>query len=94
VSTETVEIVRELPVTGTGAQQVLVRKGTRYFVVSSVLAPVSGFETLVFPATEKGEVTDWGEVAGGVGMSRAGAIADLAAGGRAQWGDGEEEDQS
>lgn len=73
-----VEVIRELPLSGSGARQVLVRRGTRYFVVSSVVAPFSGYETLVFPADQEGNITDWGEVAGGRGVSRAGAIADLA----------------
>ena len=73
-----VEIVRELERTGSGAEQVLVKKGGRFYVVSSVVAMFTGFETLVFPADERGKVTDWGEVAGGRGMSREEAIADLA----------------
>lgn len=81
-----IEIVRELPVTPTGAEQVLVKKGEDYFVVSSVEAPVSGFETLVFPANAEGEITDWCQVAGGHGMVREEAIADLA-----NWS-GEDED--
>jgi hypothetical protein len=74
-----VEIVRELNPSPTGAKQVLVRGPEGYFVVSSVVAMFGGFETLVFPADEKGEVTDWGEIAGGRGMSRDEAIADLEA---------------
>ena len=73
----TVKIIRELPVSETGASQCLVQKGTDYFVVSSIHAPFSGFETLVFPADSKGNITDWGEVAGGRGADRADAIADL-----------------
>lgn len=61
----------------------------RFFVVSSVdpsatmpmLAAfgggIGGPETLVFPADKDGEVTDWGEVAGGRGTSRIQAIAEL-----------------
>lgn len=48
-----------------------------YFVVSSTNAMVTGYETLVFPADKDGKVTNWGEVAGGRGMSREEAIADL-----------------
>lgn len=73
-----VEIVKELPATRTGAAQVLVKKGDDYFVVSSVDALLSGFETLVFPADSDGKVTSYGAVAGGPGMSREEAIADLA----------------
>ena len=72
-----VQIVRELPATKAGAQQVLVQKDGRYYVVSSVLPIFSGFETLVFPAREDGEVANWSDVAGGRGMSREEAIADL-----------------
>ena len=76
--TPTIKIVKELPISPSGARQVLVKKAESYFVVSSVVARFSGFETLVFPANEEGEVTDWGEVAGGQGMSRDEAINDLA----------------
>lgn len=72
-----VEIVREMPITDAGARQILVRCQEEYFVVSSVHALFTGFETLVFPANEDGEVTDWLEVAGGRGMSREEAISDL-----------------
>ena len=58
-------------------QQVLVKKGKSFFVVSSAFAPFSGFETLVFPATKTGEITSWLEVAGGKLMSQAEAIKDL-----------------
>mgnify|MGYP001617061459 CR=1 FL=1 len=72
-----VQIVRELPLTRSGAKQVLVKRGKKYFVVSSVYALFSGFETLVFPADAKGNITDWGDVAGGSGCSRKHAIAEL-----------------
>ena len=72
-----VEIIKELPESKSGAEQVLVRRGAKYFVVSSVVAMFSGFETLVFPSDENGNVTDWGEVAGGRGVSREEAIEDL-----------------
>lgn len=72
-----VKVIRELPITKSGAEQVLVEKDGKYFVVSSVLAMFSGFETLVFPANAQGEVTDWREVAGGRGVSRKDAIQDL-----------------
>lgn len=72
-----VEIVKEL--TGFTGQACLVRKGEQYFVVSSTVAMFSSPETLVFPATADGDVTDWLEVAGGRGVSRSEAIAELAA---------------
>lgn len=75
--TSTVEIVREDINPDHRGDQVLVRKGEDYFVVSSVHT-YSGFETLVFPADETGEITRYLEVAGGRGMSRAEAIEDLA----------------
>ena len=72
-----IEVIRELPVSETGAESVLVKKEENYFRVSSVAAMGTGFETLVFPCDAEGDVTDWGEVAGGRGMSREAAIADL-----------------
>lgn len=71
-----VTIIREL--TGFTGSACLVKRGDDYFVVSSTVAMYSGPETLVFPADESGKVTDWGEVAGGRGVSRTQAIADLA----------------
>lgn len=75
--------------------QVLVKRGPDYFVVSSVHAPFTGFETLVFPANGKGEVTDWGEVAGGRGMTREQAIQQLEDGTdySRDWDDDEDDDQ-
>ena len=73
-----IKIIKELPITQTGAHQVLVKKGKKFYVVSSVHAMFSGFETLVFPADKDGEVTNWIDVAGGRGMSREEAIEDLA----------------
>ena len=72
-----VTIVKEL--SGFTGQACLVRRGrSKFFVVSSTVAPFSGFETLVFPADAKGHVISWGEVAGGRGVSREEAIAELA----------------
>jgi len=73
-----IEIIRELPISKGGACQALVKRGNKYYVVSSVHAMFTGFETLVFPADADGNVTTWGEVAGGRGMSREEAIGDLA----------------
>jgi len=74
-----IEVIRELPMSPAGAAQVLVRgEDGRHFVVSSVHAMFSGFETLVFPADEQGEVTSWLEVAGGRGASRNDALEELA----------------
>lgn len=57
--------------------QVLVRRGDEYFVVSSVDAMFTGCETLVFPSDDKGEISSYLEVAGGRGVSREEAIAEL-----------------
>lgn len=74
----TVEIVKEITgKSSTGARQCLVKAGDEYFVVSSVVAMFTGFETLVFPANADGDITSWGEVAGGRGVGREEAIADL-----------------
>lgn len=73
-----VEFVREINDPGR-ASQCLVRKGDAYFVVSSCDVPFSGPETLVFKSDAEGDITEWGEVAGGKRMSREEAIADLEA---------------
>ena len=39
-------------------------EGHEYVVVSATFAMFSGPETYIFPATENGEVTDWGELNG------------------------------
>lgn len=70
-----VETIRELG--GWKGSAVLVKAGEDHYVVSSVTPIIGGPETLVFAADEQGEVTDWGEVAGGRGLSRSEAIADL-----------------
>lgn len=73
----TATYVREL--TGFRGEACLVLCGTDYYAVSSVnLAFDTGMsETLVFPANSDGQVTSWGDVAGGSNMSREQAIADL-----------------
>lgn len=70
-----VEFVKEL--TGFRGAACLVRRGAEHFVVSSVDAPYSGPETLVFRSDDKGEPLDWSDVAGGRGVSRGEAIAQL-----------------
>jgi hypothetical protein len=70
------QIIKEL--TGFQGEAVLVEHDARHYVVSSVVA-YSGPETLVFKSDADGNVTEWGKVAGGRGMSREEAIADLAA---------------
>jgi len=71
-----VEIVREITNKGYQGRACLVKQNDRYYVVSSVMA-YSGFETLIFPAYEDGNVKDWGEVGGGRGIDREQAIADF-----------------
>lgn len=75
------EIVKELPDWGKG-DACLVRKGDEYFVVSSVYAMFSGFETLAFRCDKDAEVgavgeDNWLEVAGGRGRSRDETIAEI-----------------
>lgn len=86
---ETIGPVNEDTATG---DQVLVKQGDDYYVVSSVVAPFSGFETLVFPADADGNVTSWGEVAGGRGVSRAQAIQQLETEGASWWTWDDEDD--
>lgn len=75
-ATVTAEIVKEL--TGYHGDACLVKWKDTYYAVSSVVAFDTGaFETLVFEADENGEVISWMDVAGGRGMSREEAIADL-----------------
>lgn len=69
-------VVKEL--SGFKGKACLVTDGARYWVVSSAFALFSGFETLVFAADENGRVTSYSDVAGGQGMTREEAIADLA----------------
>jgi hypothetical protein len=71
------------------------RDKEEYFVVSSVMAPYTGFETLAFRASEDGEVINWLHVAGGRGMTREDVIRELEAGNDKWWEwweDGEEDD--
>lgn len=72
----TVEFIKELPRWGKG-DACLVKKGDEYFVLSSVFAAFTGFETLAFRSTNEGEVArPYGmiEVAGGPGASRESVI--------------------
>lgn len=57
----------------------LVEHNGKFFVVSSIANAFDTQmpETLVFSADENGKVTDWGEVAGGRGVSREEAIKEL-----------------
>lgn len=71
-----VKIMREL--SGFNGRACLVELAGKFYVVSSANAAFTGPETLVFPATADGKVSDWLEVAGGRGISREEAIEDLA----------------
>jgi hypothetical protein len=62
---------------GFHGQACLVKKDDGYYVVSSIYAPFTGPETLVFSSDENGRVTSWIEVAGGRGVTRDEAIAEL-----------------
>lgn len=53
------------------------RVTNKHYVVSSVVAPFTGYETLVFEADANGDVEEWMEVAGGRGMGRHAAMEDL-----------------
>jgi hypothetical protein len=41
-----------------------IHKETSYVIVSAVIAMFSGPETYIFPATETGEILNWGELDG------------------------------
>lgn len=71
------KIIKELPISASGATQCLVLHNDAYYVVSSVHASFTGFETLVFAAEKSGKITSFECLAGGKGMSREEAIADL-----------------
>lgn len=87
-----VETIGPVNETESRGDQVLVKQGEDYYVVSSVSAPFTGFETLVFRSDAEGNITDWGEVAGGRGVSRAEAIGQLETEG-ASWWDYDDEDE-
>ena len=72
-----VEFVRELDGVDWKGSACLVKRGDDYFVVSSVIALYSDFETLAFRADKKGQIVNWVEVAGGRGASREDVIAEL-----------------
>jgi hypothetical protein len=55
---------------------VLVRKDSRFYVVSSAQTPY-GPQTQAFRATKTGKITSWREVAGDYGMTREQVIEEL-----------------
>ena len=71
----TVERIRELD--GFTGEAHLVKKDDKFFVVSGTTAMFTGWEVLVFPADAEGNVTNWGEVCGGRGISIQDAIDEL-----------------
>jgi hypothetical protein len=89
-----VTIVRELD--GWKGSACLVEMGGEFFIVSSISSAPDhgGPETLVFPSNPEGEVSSFGDVAGGRGVSREQAISELSekgpapdCGGRGMYGD-------
>jgi len=70
-------IVKELPTSQTGASQVVIKHGGKFYVVSSVNAMLTGPETLVFRSNKKGDIKNWAEVAGGRRITRKQAIKEL-----------------
>lgn len=64
------QFVKNLDRTSAGADQRLYldKETGDYYVLSGVVAMYTGWEILAFPADEKGEVTDWGEITGGRGI--------------------------
>jgi len=71
------KLVRELPKEDWQGEACLVECDGEFFVVSSVVAMFTGFETLAFRSDSTGKVSDYLEVAGGRGMSREETIAQL-----------------
>jgi len=72
-----IEVIRELDdFTGSAC---LVRKGFKFYVVSTAEDPYTGIEeTLAFPSDADGNVLSWGEVAGGRHATREEVIQELA----------------
>ena len=71
-----VEVIRK-DVAGFKGEAWLVKKGEEYYYVVSGVFATTGREALVFPANEKGEVTGWGDIAGGRGCTHEDAILEL-----------------
>ena len=40
----------------------VINRGGQYYFVSTNDVPYTGFETMIFPCNEDGEVTNWGEL--------------------------------
>ena len=71
--------IRNLGHSPSGAQQYLVQdtRTDKYYVVSGVVAMFTGWEVLIFEGDAEGNVTDWGEVAGGRGIDFMEAVKQL-----------------
>ena len=69
-----VDLEREVSITDWNKKEIC---RTRFFVVSGTVAMYTGWEILVFPADGEGNILDWGEVAGGRGISYENAIEEL-----------------
>jgi len=52
----------------------LIKINDDFYVVSGTYAMFSGWEVLVFPSDSEGNVTSWGEIAGGRGIPHEDAI--------------------
>lgn len=50
---------------------------TQYFIVSGTIVMFTGWEVLVFPSDKEGNILDWGQIAGGRGISHEEAIKEL-----------------
>lgn len=72
---KTARIVRDVSeANGARGVQLLIHvkpplQGYEFVVASSVEVPYSGFETLVFPSSEAGEVSSYMEIGGGQGST-------------------------
>jgi hypothetical protein len=80
---DVVKIVKELD--GFNGAACLIEHDGNFYVVSSVHAMFTGFETLIFPADKEGYIERWTEVGGGRGIGREEAIRDFEEHGPYKW---------
>lgn len=73
----TVEVINQNLKGFRGTAWLLRASNGDFYVASGMHVVYSGWEVLVFPATPTGSIKDWGEVAGGRGISHPDAVADL-----------------
>ena len=50
-------------------KRALIYYNNTFYVVSESVAPITGIETLIFPANSEGNITNWTEVGGGSGLT-------------------------